>query len=117
MPITNNDIAKIVRDAKSRKNYFLPFYSKSGVLNGTIPIKIRKFKKVGFIMDLDFPFDLEKQFIDKLEVVFNRILEDIQGHGFREKLHIGKRHITVALYLGDEQDALGYILEIIEDQY
>lgn len=110
MLIAESDLNKIVKEARNSKGCSLPFYSKDGKFKGTIPIKIRKFKKIGFIIDMDFPFDLENKNIDEISLMLNKMLLDIKTKGFREKLSIGRGHITGAFYLGDENDVVGYVL-------
>lgn len=114
MLVTENDLNKIVKEARTRKGSYFFIYSKSGKFRGTIPIKIKKFKKIGFIIDMDFPFDLEQKNIDEISLMLNKILLDIKTKGFKEKLKIGRGHITGAFYLGDENDVISYILNSLQ---
>src|SRR3989344_3682228 len=104
------DLKKIIKLARKPNGYTLRYGSNLKEIKGTILIKIKIFKRVGFKIDLDFPFELLPEHRVKIKDFLVCLLNDIESKGYREELRISKSFIKGAFYLGDEEDVLGFIL-------
>lgn len=109
------DDAYIIKQAKKRKPYFLPVSSKEGVVRGHMQISIKKFGRVGLLIDVDGgTFDFTEKQQDVLKKYLEYVSGNIEAKGFKEKLRISKSFATIAVYQGDENDVLPNILDILE---
>lgn len=105
----------ILKQAKKRKPHSLPVLSKTGGIRGNMLISIKKFRRIGLLIDVDGgPFVFTKKQREKLKKYLEHISNEILAKGFREKLRVSKSFVTVAVYKGDEYGVLPTILDILE---
>ncbi len=83
--------------------------------SGYVRFRIKKFNKVGFIMDIDLythgcNYNLSKKGRENIKYLIEKIFfNDIENKDIKNKLKVGESFITCSAYEGDEVD----VFEII----
>lgn len=111
----NDAYTYIIKQAKMSNPYLLPVSSKKGGIRGNMVVSIKKFRRIGLLIDVDGgPFIFTEKQIDNLKKYLEYVSSEILAKGFREKLRISKSFVTIAVYKGDEYTVLPTILDILE---
>ena len=105
----------IIKQAKRYKPYFLPVSSKDGGIRGNMIVSIKKFRRIGLLIDVDGgPFIFTEEQRNNLKKYLECVSYETLAKEFREKLRVSKSFTTVAVYKGDEYTVLPTILDILE---
>ena len=106
---------QVIKDARKKGGAVLLLTDiKNSKIFGNIRIKIKNFKKVGLIIDMDYPsIIIPKKNIDTIERYLRFVLQDIKTKGFEEELIVSKSFLKVAVYKGDEESVIPKLLNLL----
>lgn len=113
--ITIMNYRQVIKDARKKGGAVLLLTDiKNSKIFGNIRIKIKNFKKVGLIIDMDYPsIIIPKKNIDTIERYLRFVLQDIKTKGFEEELIVSKSFLKVAVYKGDEESVIPKLLNLL----
>ena len=112
----DNDIKKVIKESKKKAGVVIPFDGLKSRFS--IILKLKKYKKVGFLLDVDSPdASFPEDLINKFNFFLKNEIKDIENEVFLREFRVSKSFIKIAFYEGDELSIFSTLFDLLEGSY